>query len=128
MICGCLENISPDPGLSSGALERLTKSHSAREQVERPARITASGNSGPYIDKKKNDPPVRNTCAIFFTGGQHRMIKLAALPQMGSPHPTIENKEDVYFIIFCYRRLHILFVSVPTLSQLFYSDIELNQR
>jgi len=43
MICGCLENISLAPGLSSDVLERLTKSRSPREQVERPARITASG-------------------------------------------------------------------------------------
>lgn len=69
MICGCLENISPDPGLSSDALERLTKSRSAREQVERPARITASGNSGPYIDKKKKMIRRFKTPALSFSPG-----------------------------------------------------------
>lgn len=66
MIRKCLENISPALRFSSGALERLTKSRLTQEQVERPTRITASGISGPYIEKKKVLLPVlRNTCTIF---------------------------------------------------------------
>lgn len=110
MICRCHENISPAPGLSSGALERLTKSRSAWEQVERPARITASGNSGPYIDKKKKRSSSSKHLRYLFPPAGNNVSRQAydrtAFPQMGLPL-TVEKKENTSFIIFRCRGLRI---------------------